>query len=221
MSQENFEKYWLNKFATCIEEHTSPGTKDIIRGTVGSPIPWTMAAMERLTANVDEPTARKIMVDCACQYSKKMLEEMKETYVENGDLEEVHAMLQAQFIVFLREIMKFDESIIKDIVSRGWGAAGTLKDGKILATKIPKSGNLLEYLKEPDQEKRRQLYCHCPRIRDILTTDEKLNPIYCYCGAGFYKGIWEEITGQDVKVEVVKSVLKGDDVCSILISFVN
>ena len=219
MTQEDFEKYWLDKFATCIEEHASPGTRDIIMGTADSPIPWTIAAMERLQEHVDENTAKKIMTDCACQYSKKMLEEMKETYAENGDLEEVHAMLQAQFELFLREIMKFDESVIEDIVSRGWGAAGVLKDGKILATKIPKSGYLLEYLKEPDAEKRRQLYCHCPRIREVLKTDEKLDPIYCYCGAGFYKGIWEEITGQDVDVEVVKSVLKGDDVCSILISF--
>ena len=219
MPQEDFEKYWLDKFATCIEEHTSPGTKDIIMGTEGTPIPWTIAAMERLTEHVDEKTARKIMADCACQYPKKMLEEMKETYAENGDLEEVHAMLQAQFVIFLREIMKFDEAVIEDIVSRNWGAAGILQDGKILATKIPKSGYLLEYLNEPDAEKRKQLYCHCPRIRDVLKTDEELDPIYCYCGAGFYKGIWEEITGQEVNVEVVKSVLKGDDVCSILISF--
>ena len=175
--------------------------------------------MERLTEHVDEKTAIKIMTDCACQYSKNMLQEMKETYAENHNLEEVHAMLQAQFLVFLQEVMKFDDSTINDIVSRGWGAAGILKDGKILATKIPKSGNLLEYLNEPDPEKRRQLYCHCPRIREVLKTDDELDPIYCYCGAGFYKGIWEEITGQAVEVEVVKSILRGDDVCSILINF--
>ncbi len=219
MEESDFEKYWLNKFATCIEKHTSPGTRDIIMGTEGKAIPWTIAAMERLQEHVDEETAKKIMVDCACQYSKPMLQEMKEAYAENGDLEEVHAMLQAQFEVFLEEVAKFDDTVIDEIISRGWGAAGILKDGKILATKIPKSGYLLEYLNEPDPEKRRQLYCHCPRIRDILKTDDELDPIYCYCGAGFYKGIWEEITGQSVDVEVQKSVLKGDDVCSILITF--
>ena len=34
-------------------------------------------------------------------------------------------------------------------------------------------------------------------------------------------GIWEEITGRSVKVEVIKSILKGDDVCSILIIIID
>ncbi|HUT21312.1 MAG TPA: hypothetical protein VM366_19345 [Anaerolineae bacterium] len=41
--------------------------------------------------------------------------------------------------------------------------------------------------------------------------------IYCYCGAGYYKGIWEAILGQPVRVEVLESVLKGGDVCTIAI----
>jgi predicted hydrocarbon binding protein len=40
---------------------------------------------------------------------------------------------------------------------------------------------------------------------------------YCYCGAGFYKGIWEEILGEPVEVEVLESVLQGGDVCRIAI----
>ena len=55
--------------------------------TEGTPIPWTIAAMERLQEHVDEETAKKIMVDCACQYSKTMLQEMKEEYAENRDVE--------------------------------------------------------------------------------------------------------------------------------------
>jgi len=39
----------------------------------------------------------------------------------------------------------------------------------------------------------RQYYCHCPRIRDVLKGGETIPVLYCYCGAGFYKGIWEEI----------------------------
>ena len=73
MEQSDFEKYWLDKFATYIEEHTSPEARDKIMGTEGPPIPWTITAMERLSAEVDERTARKIMAGCACQYSKKKL----------------------------------------------------------------------------------------------------------------------------------------------------
>lgn len=52
-------------------------------------------------------------------------------------------------------------------------------------------------------------------------SDIKLYPTYCYCGAGFYKGIWEEILKKPVKVEVLKTVMKGDDICQIAIYLPN
>jgi predicted hydrocarbon binding protein len=82
---------------------------------------------------------------------------------------------------------------------------------------IPKSGYLFEYLMEADPEKRRETYCHCPRVRDALKISETIPPIYCYCGAGFYIGIWEEILQKPVEVEVLETVLSGDVVCKIAI----
>ena len=87
----------------------------------------------------------------------------------------------------------------------------------IIAIKIPKSGYLVEYMKETDPEKKRQYYCQCPRIRDVLKTSETISTTYCYCGAGFYKGIWEEILQKPVEVEVLESVLQGDEVCKIAV----
>jgi predicted hydrocarbon binding protein len=46
---------------------------------------------------------------------------------------------------------------------------------------------------------------------------EPIPVTYCYCGAGFYKGIWEYILQRPVRVEVRESVLKGDDVCRIIV----
>jgi hypothetical protein len=93
-----------------------------------------------------------------------------------------------------------------------------VRDGNtIIATKIPKSGYLKEYFQEDDPEKRRRLYCHCPRVRDVIGEEPSLPNEYCYCGAGFYQGIWEEILGQPVELEVLESVMQGDDVCKIAI----
>ena len=64
---------------------------------------------------------------------------------------------------------------------------------------------------------KRKLYCHCPRVRDMVDEDPRLPKTYCYCGAGFYQGIWETILDQPVKVEVLKSVMVGDEVCQIAI----
>ena len=218
MPEDEFEKQWLAKFGACIERHAGPGTRDIIFTLQETGIPWTIAAMERLREHVDESTAREIMIGCACQHPKGQLLEAKHAYA-GGGLEAAHAVLQKQFEIFLREELKLGGRLINEIFSRNWGLAGVIVDGKVLVTKIPKSANLLPYLNEPDPEKRRLLYCHCPRVRDIIGTGQELDPVYCYCGAGFYKGIWEEITGQPVTVEVIKSVIKGDEVCSFLITF--
>jgi predicted hydrocarbon binding protein len=106
---------------------------------------------------------------------------------------------------------------MEEILRRGWGLAGVRKGNTIIATKIPKSGYLVEYMRETDPQKKRQYYCHCPRIRDVLKSSETLSPTYCYCGAGFYKGLWEEILQEPVEVELLESVLKGDDVCKVAI----
>jgi len=72
-------------------------------------------------------------------------------------------------------------------------------------------------MKESYPEKKRQYYCHCPIVRDVIKVSETISPTYCYCGAGYYKGIWEEILQEPIEVEVLESVLKGDEVCKIAI----
>ena len=113
--------------------------------------------------------------------------------------------------------MRLDNELIQDIVKRGWGLAGIKNGNLIVATKMPKSGTLLEYMREKDPEKKRALYCHCPIIKEAIGTKTKISPTYCCCGAGFYKGIWEYIIQQPIKVEVLESVLEGGEVCRIAI----
>jgi len=157
------------------------------------------------------------MTGCACQYPKANLQMMKERHAETGDIDLVHQMLQEQFESFLIQTLRLDDELVIQIVRKGWGAAGVKEGNTITATKIPKSGSLVQYMYETDPEKKRQYYCHCPRVREVLKTSNSISPTYCYCGAGFYKGIWEEILQERVEVELLKSVLNGDDVCIIAI----
>jgi len=120
-------------------------------------------------------------------------------------------------MTFLREVLELEEELVETIVEKGWGLAGRRKGKTITATKIPKSGYLREYFNETDPEKKRKLYCHCPRVRDEVGSEPILPIEYCYCGAGFYKGIWEEILGEQVEVEMLESVMKGDEVCTIAV----
>lgn len=222
----DFERAWLAKFASCLDEIAGEEIrKEVMRGSGAlsshsgrqEVIDWSKRAMERLDSLVDEKRRKAVMAGCSCQYPKADLQEMRKTYEATGDVDLVHQMLQEQFESFLKDSLQLSDELIEEIVGRGWGVVGVKRDNTIIATKIPKSGYLVEYMQETDPEKKRQYYCHCPRVRDVLKTSESISATYCYCGAGFYKGIWEEILQSPVEVEVLESVLKGDEVCTIAI----
>lgn len=224
--QQDFERAWLAKFSSGLDKIAGEETrKEVMKGSKGlssqssrqEVINWSKAAMERLDSLVDEAKRRQIMTGCACQYPKASLQEIREAYATAKDIDLAHHMLQEQFEALLKDSLQLDDELVEDIVNRGWGSAGVKEGNTIVATKIPKSGYLIEYMRETDPQRKRQLYCHCPRIRETLRTSETISPTYCYCGAGFYKGIWEEILQQPVEVEVLESVLQGDEVCRIAI----
>ena len=222
----DFEQAWLGKLARCLEEVAGEDIRrQVMQGSEAlsersersEVIAWTRGAMERLESLVDAQQSKDILAGCACQYPKSDLQAVRERYEATGDIGLAHRMLQARFVSFLRDTLGLSDALIEEVVARGWGVAGVMAGDTIVATKIPKSGNLVAYMNEPDPEKRRQFYCHCPRVRDALRTSEALPPVYCYCGAGFYKSIWEEILQQPVEVEVLESVLDGGEVCKIAV----
>jgi predicted hydrocarbon binding protein len=223
MSEEgDFERAWLEKFSQGLEQVAGEEIRDqVLRGSealcAGSSreevIQWTRAAMERLDSLVEEPGRKAILTGCACLYPRSALEAPRKVCEETGDIDLAQRLLQEQFESLLRDTLQLEEKVVRDVVGRGWGSAGVREGSTILATKIPKSGSLLEYLSEEDPARKRALYCHCPRVRDALKSSVTISATYCYCGAGFYKAIWEEIVQQPVGVELLKSVLQGDEVC--------
>ena len=81
----------------------------------------------------------------------------------------------------------------------------------------PKPGRetraMLKEKAETAAEKRRA-YCHCNMIKNHL---DEMNATFCYCGAGWYRQLWEGILERPVRIELVKSLVKGDDVCQVAI----
>jgi len=218
----DFEQAWQAKFVQCLDQVAGPEIRDVVMegsenlSTETDPldvIQWTRGAMDRLVKHVDEAGLKSIMTGCACQYPKSDLQDVRWEFEAKEDIRSVHRMLQMKFEHFLKETLRLDEELITEIIDRGWGLAGVIQGETIIATKIPKSGYLVEYLEETDPEKKRQIYCHCPRVREALALSQTLPSSYCYCGAGFYKGIWEEIIQKPVEVEVLESVLSGGEVC--------
>ena len=223
---KDFERTWQSKLAHSIDTSASNKVRQkVLLGGAHlsdqSPrsdiIAWSRCAISELEYSVPLETAELILTECACRYPSEALQPIREIYLQRGDIAEVHGMLQSRFRDFLVDTLALDETEIATILDQGWGMAG-LREGKtILATKIPKSGYLKEYLQEEDPQRRREMYCHCPRVREAIKLNASLPKTYCHCGAGFYKDIWETILDAPVQVEVRSSVLQGDEVCTIAI----
>lgn len=89
---------------------------------------------------------------------------------------------------------------------------GVLREGKIYLTKIPYDP--AGWLRERDPRKKRYLACHCPMARESLNGGESpVNPLWCACSAGFAAQKFSALFGEEVRTEVVSSLLGGDDLC--------
>jgi hypothetical protein len=85
--------------------------------------------------------------------------------------------------------------------------------GRVLyEAKIPYMA--VEYLREPDPERKAYYYCHCPWARESLQRGEKrVSPTFCYCSAAFHRKPYEVIFGQRLESEVLETVLAGGSWC--------
>jgi len=222
----DFERNWQEKLSRAIEDAAGEEIRDLVlqggealtqETSTTEKVIWTCGALDLLAENTDEGTQREILTGCACHYPLEDLQDVKEIYQSSGNVDLAVEMLGEKFNHFLGETLQLEEELIAQINSLGWGLAGYREGNSIIATKIPKSGYLVDYFKETDPAEKRRLYCHCPRVRDGVGLEPALPEVYCYCGAGFYQGIWEEILGEPVAVEVLESVMTGGDTCKIAI----
>jgi len=216
MTIDEFEKSWIKKLNSSKNiQNGSPEIKKFIRShsQTKDPLKWTCQLMEQLEQEFGTETTQKIMLNCSCQYPKEMLSEAKTNYQQKQNIDSVLQILQGQFVSFLKNSLKLDQSLIDKIIKLGWGLAGVKGNQRIIATKIPKSDNLEAYFKCEDPKQKSALYCHCPRVQSFFQSVEKVPNSYCYCGGGFYKGIWEEILQHPVQIKLLKSLINGDDVC--------
>jgi hypothetical protein len=220
----SFDLRWRGKLARALDgavgeetrRRVMKGAEKLTAGLSGDElIGWTRGAMGRLEKQVGEDDWKHIMTQCACQYPKERLEHMRRKYAETRDLNLMHRMLQEQFLATTKDFLGLDDGQLEDIQRRGWGVAGVREGDTIVATKMPFEFH--RYFEATTPKERRYRFCHCQGVREVIRRGDIFPKIYCYCGAGFYRGIWEHILQRPVKVEVLDSVLCGGDFCRIAI----
>ncbi|MCK5133335.1 MAG: hypothetical protein KAR40_14435 [Candidatus Sabulitectum sp.] len=222
----DFERMWLDNLSRQLEELKGEEFSDtVMKGSekldsATAPenvIRWTAGVVKKMKEELSDEELHDVVTCCACHYPGEKLLPVRDAFRERGDFHEAIDLLREQFVESMRDEMHLDMEVVDKLLEMGMGVAGVLDGNRIIATKIPRSGNLRKWLSGKDPQERRKIYCHCPRVNEAVNHGIEMPVEYCLCGAGFYRDIWETITESPVRVEVIESVFAGDDFCRVAI----
>lgn len=155
-------------------------------------VQWIEKVLNRLDKITGNYEKYEVLSPCAHEFPKKRINYLKDIYENTKDLNEV-----------IKEMHKDYE----------WYEDPILKDKVIYVTKIPY--NQKGYKEGKTLEEQRKSYCHCPLVRNHL--DLGISPTFCNCSTGWYRQLWEGIIGKPVRIDILKTLIKGDLNCQFAI----
>jgi effector-binding domain-containing protein len=161
---------------------------------------WAVKTIEQIESTLDDDQVYDVISRCAHVFPSEQIERAHSVYKasltgSNDKIRSVDAVLE-----FMSE----------DPV---WGNESRREGDKIYTAKNPRDPE--GYENATTQAQKAAAYCFCPIIQDRM--DQDIPVSFCYCGAGWFRQQWEGILGEPVRIDIVKSVLKGDDVCQFAI----
>ena len=160
---------------------------------------WVKGAMERLEELVAEEQRQEIMTGCAHVFPERRIQQLRAEYLRLGDLDK------------LLQLMGEDRSMGEYSYY-----SAPKRDGHIIyTTKIPFNPRGCKEAR--DELERRYHSCHCPLVKEAIRGQVDIGPTFCYCGSGWFRRLWQGILQKPVKVEVLKTVLQGDECCQFAI----
>ncbi|NIM95789.1 MAG: hypothetical protein GTO18_18980 [Anaerolineales bacterium] len=184
-----------------VEQQVMRGNDELtIESTVEERFRWVKGAIERLDDLADEEERFDVLSRCAHVFPKSQIEKLRVVYEEGkartGDpIEAVDAV-----IAFMG-------------ADPGWGERPRREGNVIYSSKKPRDPERYENAK--DELEKKKAYCFCPLVREHL--DGGISVTFCYCGAGWYRQQWEGAIGKPVTIEIVRSILSGDNLCEFAI----
>ncbi|MFX0066055.1 MAG: hypothetical protein ACFFC7_28140 [Candidatus Hermodarchaeota archaeon] len=150
---------------------------------------WVKTVCERLDRLAEEDQKYEILSCCAHEFPKRLIEDMRVIYERTKNVDAV-----------LKAMEGFPD----------WYES-PFREGNIIYTKKIMA-NKQGYNEAKSNAEKKMQYCHCYFIKTNL--DKGIPATFCYCGAGWYRQLWEGILQKPlIKIETLKSILKGDDEC--------
>jgi effector-binding domain-containing protein len=158
---------------------------------------WIHAAMRRLDTLTDDAEKKYQIVSCCAHvFPQERIDLLRRLYEQRYEIDDVlRAMYQ-------------DPDWYEDPVRKG---------SQLHMRKVPYDPEA--YQKASTPAERRQAYCHCNFVRPYLDeAPARISSTFCWCGAGWYRRLWEGILGQPILVEHVETLIKGNDQCTLIIT---
>ncbi len=186
--------------------------------------------MRRFDAMTDVTTAKAILTKVRHGLQHSQFESAKERFVKCGSnidayLEYAHAQSANNF-TRLRDTGEdfYGQSITSEVLNFLLKQPGLISDvrkgAELYVTAIP--FDMVNYLKETTERKKRYYACHCPFAREsILIDGGEVSKTMCYCSLGHAKVAWEAIFDIELDGEVLESALGGDLMCKYVIHLPN
>lgn len=158
---------------------------------------WVKSAVDRFDQVSDDFQRYEVISSCSHVFPRSQAEKMRAVYLKAFAQEpDMHTAVDA--------VLRFMDE------DKGWAPGRRIRDGNVIyITKNP--SNPEAYEKATTDLERKQAYCFCPIIKANI--ENGMSPTFCYCSAGFERKQWEVALDQPVKIDVVKSLLKGNMQC--------
>lgn len=220
-AQENLYKRVGEKYGETLRDEVFAG---IGVAPYGIPTPekprYMQPVIERLEKALGVEACRALLADSLRDLPDEMYAGERELYQSCQDLDEYLARKKQRFMERMEACRRegrlfFAQPVtaeVLDYIRRDPEMGGGVRAGQVVyETKIPFLTE--QYLQIDNPTLKRYYYCHCPWAREAVKSGEKVATIFCNCSAGFHKKPWEAALGQKIYVDVLESVLQGDDRC--------
>ncbi len=158
---------------------------------------WIRAAVQRIDVLTGDPRQKfEMLACCAHVFPEERIAHLRSVYERAHDVDAVLGEMYDDY---------------------DWYEGPVRRGNVVYMIKIPFDQEA--YARATTPEERRLAYCHCSFVRPYLNEiPPRLSPTFCWCGAGWYKRLWEGILGRPVQIEHEESVLQGDEHCTLRIT---
>ena len=183
--------------------------------------PVTRVVLQRLEGMLGEEETQDLLRPCL--HGGQFVGKDKELFAELGDLDQ---FLKIKYQDHLREVEQHrdektamfaqlvDDEVVDYVRTVPSMGPGVREGNQLIISKIPYQ--IKHFLTADEPNEKRYYLCYCPWVRGAIRdgTEKDISPNFCYCSGGYYKIYWDEIFGQPVTIEPLKTALWGDMICT-------